>query len=423
MRMYWKISLWCISSIITAILLNFAGPMKGWLSPSQKASYANQNNNAATLSNSESAENSSSNADSGNTEPGSEEESKDSTSTLANIDEGKANRSSAVAGSRTVTHGENDKQTSKEKESTNRLQKAGRTIQKEETKFEQSPSKSRLQRIYERLCDIHRERLETPVVGKRYSVKCANGDTMSGVLVEKNRGMITLRVRRGRISLPIQSVSERQRSTFFPDRVAQIRALRDLKRTASGLKEIASTRGTQHPDEDNNKDSIKETSADTGKTAAGKPEKNEDKIGIKSSVGGQQNTRRSVDFDTDPAKTPDRIKPVLQKFAGWLENQARRAGGAIGKRAYAKKHRSQAVVLYLVMAPSFQKQDYGLRFQYAEGIWKFWGFRCYQAGLVPHPRRAYVVMLDKDGRIIGGSREEQSNDVWVEKTEQLKNNG
>ncbi|MDX9980974.1 MAG: hypothetical protein RBU25_13195, partial [Lentisphaeria bacterium] len=116
-------------------------------------------------------------------------------------------------------------------------------------------------------------------------------------------------------------------------------------------------------------------------------------------------------YDPMPAPTPERLKPTLQAFADWMALQQQRAGGRIVDRLYAKECEGCAV-LYLVMDANFLAQDRDVRERTAVGIQQFWAFRCQGTGVVNLPH-AHVVLLDSNGRIVGGSRPEAADKVWV----------
>jgi hypothetical protein len=112
-----------------------------------------------------------------------------------------------------------------------------------------------------------------------------------------------------------------------------------------------------------------------------------------------------------PAPTPEGIRPALAAFGEWLKVQHRRVGGRIATRIYAKDSKGNAV-LYLVMDPSFLAQDYDVRHRTAVGIQQFWAFRCQGMG-VSDLSAAHLVMVNVQGRIVGGSRPEDPADIWV----------
>jgi len=236
----------------------------------------------------------------------------------------------------------------------------------------------------------------------------------------------------------LQSLAAGEMETFFPERAAQIRALRDLKHTSEEVKHLREKRRdarssageNEHAPEPIKNDTeargpppTDDTASSSGRTDTEKAEGQKEATGAaadgsKTSESSEREPRDeqpAVTFRPSPADTPQSLQPVLKAFADWLEMQQRRVGGPIVQKAYAKEHENGRVAVYLVTSSIFRRQKYGLRFQLAEGMWKFWGFRCQAKGVVSHPRNAYLVLLDDQHEVIGGSEPQQANNIWVAK--------
>ncbi len=238
--------------------------------------------------------------------------------------------------------------------------------------------------------------------------------------------------------MALQSLAAGEMETFFPERAAQIRALRDLKHTSEEVKHLrekrrdarSSTGGSEHAPEPIENDAEArgtpppdDVPSSSGRTGTGSDQGEAQATdaaadGSKTSGRSERELRDeqpAVTFRPSPADTPQSLQPVLKAFADWLEMQQRRVGGPIVQKAYAKEHENGRVAVYLVTSSIFRRQKYGLRFQLAEGMWKFWGFRCQAKGVVSHPRNAYLVLLDDQHEVIGGSEPQQANNIWVAK--------
>ncbi|MFW5802648.1 MAG: hypothetical protein ACOCWJ_01910 [Verrucomicrobiota bacterium] len=276
--------------------------------------------------------------------------------------------------------------------------------------------KTEMERMYEALCDIHLQRLRKPRIGHAYNFRFSNGQTEEGRLESAGKGAISARLKHGVIQIPIQAMAARERVRFFPEQAARILALRDLGRTTRQLEQvrvreeirrgrkIASTGATEERDDSPGGEDGHEN-RESGSASQANP----------FLPDGEFSAESAIKFAPAPAASPDEIKPLLMTFVQWLNVQQHRVGGKIAKSVHAKRHASKSVVLYLQTAPAFRAQNYETRFRLADSIWQFWSFRCHDAGLVPHPRRAFLVLVDSEQRIVGGSRAHQSNDVWVAK--------
>ncbi len=274
-------------------------------------------------------------------------------------------------------------------------------------------AKTELEKMYEALGDIHLKRLRKPRIGRTYTFDFSNGESEEGRLESRSEGAISIRLEHGVMQIPIQGIDARERARFFPEQAARILALRDLGRTARELELVRVREEIRRGRELASKGAADESD---GATEAGHGEESRGMSGARRSGPFRADTGSTVDFDAAPAESPDDIKPLLGAFARWLEVQQRRVGGPVAESVHAKRHANGSVALYLEVADAFCRQEYETRFRLTDSIWQFWSFRCHEAGVVPHPRRAFLVLVDADHRIVGGSRPDQSNDVWVEKT-------
>lgn len=116
-------------------------------------------------------------------------------------------------------------------------------------------------------------------------------------------------------------------------------------------------------------------------------------------------------YDPAPTPTPEELKPVLAAFGDWLKTQHQRMGGRIADRLFARQQNDRAV-LYLRLDPLFIRQENHFRRQTAEGLQQFWGLRCASSG-VARADHAHVVLIDQTGKIVGGSRLDDAETIWL----------
>jgi hypothetical protein len=229
----------------------------------------------------------------------------------------------------------------------------------------------------------HLPNVPSPQVGNTYRVRMRDGALVTGELVKISETQIVLRLPRGNMALPVDRVNVQGTAELFPQEAARQLAVRDVQQRVDEL--LAAKRAAlENPEE-----------------------KGEEEI---PAAGPSARVEKPV-YDPMPAPTPERLKPTLQAFAEWMTQQQQRMGGRIVDRLFAKESSGNAV-LYLVMDENFQKQDHDTRKWTAVGIQQFWSFRCQSTGVAGLPQ-AHVVLLDGNGRIVGGSRPEDAADVWV----------
>ncbi len=239
----------------------------------------------------------------------------------------------------------------------------------------------------------HLPNMPPPQAGKTYRVRLRDGALLTGELVRMTETQVVLRLPQGSLALALDRVNMAETADLFPQEAARQLARRDVQQRVDEL--LAAKRAAL--------DSQEETAAGGQEEEAGQQE---DAPAV---VPGEQ--AGELAYDPMPAPTPERLKPTLQAFADWMALQQRRAGGRIVDRLYAKECEGCAV-LYLVMDANFLAQDRDVRERTAVGIQQFWAFRCQGAGVVNLPR-AHVVLLDGNGRIVGGSRPEAADKIWV----------
>ncbi|MFA5206913.1 MAG: hypothetical protein WC708_21130 [Lentisphaeria bacterium] len=267
---------------------------------------------------------------------------------------------------------------------------------------------SDLERLFRVLVAKHRQRLPPPPVpGTEVTLRPLTGGPVTGVVRAITPSRVQLETEHGRVWVPAQGVAPESLAALFPDRAALLLALRDFdllkKARAAGGAEGGWGVGAPAGDESKPGRSEPEAvplpaepesvplPADAGKLAPGAP----------------------VVFDLTPAKSPAALKPVVAAFGQWLGFQQQRVGGRLASAVHAKRQ-GAAAVLYVTVAPEFQMQDYDIRYQIAEGMWYFWAFRGAEMGVVPHPERAYLVLVSPGGRIAGGSSPDGAAKLWVE---------
>ncbi|MCF7854007.1 MAG: hypothetical protein K9N51_04350 [Candidatus Pacebacteria bacterium] len=274
--------------------------------------------------------------------------------------------------------------------------------------------KTRLELLYENLRSSYLDRLKEPPIGEPYKVKLRDGRYLSGTLLEARNGAIVLGMPHGKMILAIHAVHPSQYRRLFPARAAKLMALREL---TSAARELAEIRREEDPRHSTRTAPAEETAPLPKETSASEPareptDQQMDPEDQESTTTASVQHQKPIRFQPEPRTSSTELKPVVRAFGGWLNYQHRRMGGKIADSAYAKEQGRNAV-LYLVMDPLFLAQDYDVRFQTAEAIWQFWAFRCQAENVISTTDQAFVVMLQKDGRIVGGSKPETGEDVWV----------
>jgi len=258
-----------------------------------------------------------------------------------------------------------------------------------------APVKSPLEKEYDDLVNKHRQQLRPPTVGKAYDIHLRNGQQISGVLLSAESASINVKLEHGTMSFPVHQLAMRSLRDFFPDRTAKLMALQELRANVEKRRDAEAAGAV-----------AASTAAPVGGAEVAVP------APVPQRVSGK------LGYEPLPAKSDPELLPVLKQFAQWLEMQHRRVGGKIADQVYAKRQNGRPV-LYLQMNETFLQQNHNIQFQLLEGLWQFWGFRCQGSMLIGDPTDAHVVMLNAHGRIIGGSRENSSADLWFEENRKL----
>ena len=117
-------------------------------------------------------------------------------------------------------------------------------------------------------------------------------------------------------------------------------------------------------------------------------------------------------YDTSREKTPLELAKSMEQYAQWLQAQTGRTGGQIATAIWAKKSQGR-VVLYVAVHDNFMSQKRPLRELAVEMMWRMWGRRLVQDRKVFSSAQAHLVLVDKDGTVVGGSKPEKASDLWV----------
>ncbi len=115
---------------------------------------------------------------------------------------------------------------------------------------------------------------------------------------------------------------------------------------------------------------------------------------------------------SDKIQTPSSLRPTVETVAAWLEKQHSRMGGKIVNTMYARREAGHPVV-YTVMTRRFCRQNPSWRRRVAEGVWRFWAEQATQSGIAHSKAQAYLIMLNKGGKLVGGSSKDDAADIWV----------
>lgn len=271
------------------------------------------------------------------------------------------------------------------------------------THDEAEPTKTELELEYERLVAGYLKKLPAPEIGKKYKIKLRNRQTAEGKLIDISPGKITIQLRYGELTYALHQVHPKSIAKLFPERAAHFMAMRDIRKRRQ-----EEAKATQEQEE-----------AEQAVVSLPAQPKTADRQVVTPPLPAQPRrplpTRTGAPkYDTTPAKTPEHLKETIQAFGQWLKFQHQRVGGKIADKIHVKQQGGN-VVLYLNANELFLQQDYGTRFQLTEGLYKFWAFRCEAHRVVRELRDAHVVLMDGNGRIIGGSTPRNSADIWVEK--------
>ncbi len=223
--------------------------------------------------------------------------------------------------------------------------------------------------------------------GSTCTLRLRSGKKIKGILETVAQDRVVVRDKYGVMAYSVREIEPADLATYFPGRFDPPPDTPPAKPTATPTADR--TAGTTEP-----------TAVAPSPPATARP--------------GPAATRPdgSFRYDTTPRKTPENLLPLLKAFGQWLEMQHRRVGGKIADKIHAKQQ-GDRVVLYLRMNPLFSQQDRNVRFGTAEGIVKFWAERCLGAKKIRDLSQAHVVLVDPEGRIVGGSKPENGAAVWV----------
>lgn len=253
------------------------------------------------------------------------------------------------------------------------------------------PEKSEYETRYEMLYNRFLEAARKPALGEKCSFHLLDGTLVSGILEELSPGKVVLRLKYGTMTYVIHQIDPRDLEMLFPARAAQRLAMAELRKETAPV-----------PDSDTPEAKMSEPVATADTAPRVKP--------AETSVV----KAKGLVYDPTVEKTPERLMKTLSTFAEWLKGQHRRVGGRIADKIHAKQQ-GKAVVLYLHMNPLFLEQDYDTQFRIAEGIAKFWAFRCEATGVLRDLSLAHVVMVAPDGSIMGGSTPQDATAIWVKR--------
>ena len=255
-----------------------------------------------------------------------------------------------------------------------------------------SPPPSALHSRYAELYAERLAKLRQPEIGAACRLALLSGEKVRGRLAKLEPGRVTLLLEHGTQSFMVHTISRKDVLKLFPAFVARNQAMAALRREMAARNAPAGP-ASQAPVAEVPDASLPERQVDPPQEA-----------------DVSANDLRS--YDPTPGPTPERLKPTLAAFGDWLKTQHRRVGGRIADKIYARRQAGRTV-LYLRMDPMFMAQDYGTRYQIAEGMQIFWALRC-QGNGVAGMARAHVVLLDQRNRIVGGSRLNDPTDIWLQ---------
>ncbi len=260
------------------------------------------------------------------------------------------------------------------------------------------PAKTALELEYEKLYETALKQMRRPQPGKAYKIRLRNGSSVEGKLRDVSPGKISLVLKYGVMTYAINQVHPQYIPRLFPERTAQRLALRELRRRQDEERKQAQAAAAPDPAV-----TVAATAPpEVGGTATPPP------------APPPVRPRTKLRYDPRPAKTPESLKSTITAFGQWLEVQHRRVGGKIADKIHAKQQGPYAV-LYVTMNPTFLEQDFDVRFQLAEGLQKFWAFRCEGTQAVHDLSDAHVVLLNGEGKFVGGSSPTAAAEVWVAK--------
>ena len=260
----------------------------------------------------------------------------------------------------------------------------------EPKKKEEESAENNVKKLYDSLFAKYRKKFPDPKIGKTYDVYLKSGKTR-GKLKDFSDGKIVIQKTGVTVTYRLDIVSKKSYPKLFPKKAAKILALKELKKVLE--EQVAGEEAKQNEQE--------YTVVDAKATAS-------------NSIPRSSSSSKTFSYNPEAQATPKRLKKPLASFAEWVQVQQRRVGGRLGEKIYAKQQ-GRNVVLYMETSKLFRQQSYDVRFTVAEGMWQIWGFKCIDHGVTRTPNQAHIVLVDKKGRIIGGSSKDDASNVWVKK--------
>ncbi len=271
------------------------------------------------------------------------------------------------------------------------------------------PEKTDDELKFDELFDKYFKKMKMPSIGKKYKFKLQAGGEIDGILKGFSDGKIEIEQQYGKLGYPINVVHRSAYPELFPKRAAQILAQLELDRIIQMKAEAEKPKPAAKPD-------AQLAKADTPAPAKTVVVETLSLNDLENETAKLEKPHREGDFKYDPtfAETPPELKNTILTFGNWLKFQQKSMGLTMAEKVFAKQQGGHSVV-YLSITPKFAKQDYDFRFGVADGMAKFWSFRCLDAKTVRSPNDAHIVFLDSSNNIVGGSTEKSGAEVWVKK--------
>lgn len=252
-------------------------------------------------------------------------------------------------------------------------------------------SRSEYEVMYDEIYAEELKKLPPPEIGGKYTVCFKSGAPVTGELLSFSDGRVEIKDKYGRMGYRIDAVSPSSYPRLFPKRAAKMLALRKIENIMRARAESRRLEAEKAVGAATVSGTVTPPVITAAPRRTGKPK-----------------------YNPKHNRTPARLKPLLNDFAGWLEAQRKRMGGKIADRLSAESQDGNTIV-YLGVSDLFRSQDYDFRFMVSEAVWKIWSVKCLDRGLALSPNHTHVVMVDKKGRIIGGSTPEAGSSVWASK--------
>ena len=287
---------------------------------------------------------------------------------------------------------------------------------KQEAETVSLPDKTVEERKFDELFEKYLKKMKMPAIGKKYKFKLKAGGEAEGILKAFSDGKVEIEQQYGKMGYPINIVDRSAYPDLFPKRAAQILAQMELDRIILAKAETEKTKIEAKPE-------TQVAKLDTPAPAPANAVMNDAQTITISDFDFKEpeKTERpqkggggEFKYDTTFAETPPELKTITQMFGKWLIFQQGITKLKMAEKIFTKQQEGHTV-LYIEVTPLFAKQDYDFRFGTAEGMAKFWSFRCLDAKTVRNPNDAHIVFVDSKSNIIGGSNEKSGSEVWVKK--------